>query len=80
MYTFRIGDEITAQLRLRLEPGTAVDVHLVPPDLDDVWTEDMIAGPARERLTTWRRQRALTARRQDAGQSKAHTVQERTNR
>lgn len=72
MYTFRIGDEIKAQLRLQLEPGTAVDVHLVPPDLDDVWTEDMIAGPARERLTTWRRQRALTARRQDAGQSKAH--------
>ncbi len=58
MYTFRISDAITSELRRRLGRNIEIDVHLVPPDSADVWTEERISAPARERLAAFRRQRA----------------------
>lgn len=80
VYTFRIGDEIKSQLRARWGETTGVEVHLVPPDTDDVWTEDRILEPARQRLIAFRAQRRKGPARRPFPQDTDANAQERTNR
>jgi len=74
MYTFRISDAIKAELGRRLDRSIEIEVRLVAPEAADVWSEDLITAPARERLAAFRRQRAL-ARGLTASQPHPHSEQ-----